>query len=217
MNKNLISTKNPNGLLKTYKVGKEEKIGEGSESTVNRVDLRLQRGQRSKNVQLVEKVFEYPISRDSVLQKYNLAKSSGLNVPNTFRLTERGALITDLTEGGKNLVISAMDADNDEYLEDLKLNKQDLYKLFVEADIEEVAKYGYEDLEKAANSNICLSHADIWFLVLKPEGNREFVIGDFTNLFKTEDPKELTRELNEITFERCISRLIEGQDFAKNI
>ncbi len=93
-------------------IKKTGRLGSGLEGSIDSVNTSVELNGKNRSIGLAYKEFnslykDY-IPYDGIFECYALAKQAGLPVPTTFRATEdkKGILMTDLTHGGENVVIS---------------------------------------------------------------------------------------------------------------
>ena len=95
------------------------KIGEGTDGIIFRIVTHFQNEYSEKLRGFVYKIFRDPKEKDDSVRIFNYLKSlhnPHIHIPPTYRATENGTLMTDLTDNGKNLVLSANDISTEEQI-----------------------------------------------------------------------------------------------------
>ncbi|MBI2086229.1 hypothetical protein HYT74_02720 [Candidatus Daviesbacteria bacterium] len=166
-----------------YKPTKVELVhlGERPGSTEGRifdVDASITKGEKRRRVHLVHKVLDLPQTVGILVERHQAAKEAGLPVPATFRMSRDnngmlGILMTDLTEGKKNLFMeSGYALLNDDWRKVLAETDFDHY--FDPADPQNIRLLS----NRATEKGIRLSVDSVGF-VLKPDGTNKLFIFDF--------------------------------------
>lgn len=166
-------------------------IGEGKEGQVHRARLSwktskdhvIERG-------FIYKTLDFPEDAESLQMIHHVCQDAGLPVVRTYRiaveddLTIKGILMTDLTEGGKKVVISQ---ESFRYNNNNLLSKgyEGFKKKFMSLNFSKSGPLGHrleEYARIAASHGILLTQADAWFLQLGLEGEAQLKLGDFGSL-----------------------------------
>ncbi len=179
------ATKTDKSQMSTHlKIVKESRLGSGYEGVVNRVNAEVSTGGKSRHTMLAYKEVSRFVnnSYEETLQGYQRAKDAGLPVPTTFRSTEdkKSFIVSDLTQGGKNIIISINTIRPDQVEELFSERADQMSKFetgipFTSKDVEEKCKM-YS--QKAAEAGLDIPK-DAWFVVIKPDGDYQLILGDF--------------------------------------
>jgi hypothetical protein len=190
--------KDKSGIESTVKiVNRGGILGRGFEGTVQRVGVVSEKAP-DRVVPLISKEFHGGESNvvpyDRIFENYALVKDAKLPVPHTFRAREdkKGILLSDSSEGGQNAVLTQGD-DYEIKAQKLYAEKPDLMNRFAHEQSlqsQAVTEQTNELVRKATNAGLRL-HSDTWFIVVKPDGTYDFVIGDFANVKKKEEIEEM--------------------------
>ncbi|MBI4036184.1 hypothetical protein HY383_04505 [Candidatus Daviesbacteria bacterium] len=175
-------------------------LGERPGSTEGKifdVDVSLARGERRRKVHLIHKVLDLPQTAGILVERHQAAKEAGLPVPATFRMSRDasgmlGILMTDLTEGKKNLFMeSGYAVLNDNWRKILA--ETDFNHYFDPADPQDIGFLS----KQATDKGIKLSVDSVGF-ILKPDGANKLFIFDFGwVLLGRELPEERYRFITE--------------------
>jgi hypothetical protein len=204
-----------------------EDLGRGSEGYVSRVGVFSSRAPE-KRVKLAYKQFhdEHSIylPYDQLFENYARIKEAGIPVPQTFRALddEKGLLITDLTEDGKNVVASSADLSPNKiallYEREPNLmhqlsNGEDIYSSR-QKDI--VAGY----IDAAVNARLVM-RADTWMAIIKPGGEVSYVACDMGQVSKfasphIKDEKTILQKFNKYQFDWLWNRVKVLQQYGTN-
>lgn len=165
-----------------HRVESYQKLGAGMEGVVYRVQIKNQEG---KIEPYALKILTEPVYSPELKDNYELAKQAGLPVPERFDVSNRGILMTDLSDNGRNLVLSINDL-KASHLEDLRHEYPELMKTFSQQDIQSLKKEMWELAKKASEAHLLIDHEDAWFFVMEPNGKMRLVLSDFLHLKKTD-------------------------------
>ncbi len=164
--------------VREYKIENYEKIGSGMEGVIYRVQIKNKEG-------VVEpfalKVLSEPVYSPELKDKYELAKNAGLPVPELFEVSDKGILMSDLSDNGQNLVLSFNDFKASR-LDDLRYKQPELMATFAQQDISSLKPLIEKFARQASEANIDINHEDAWFFVMKPTGEIGLVLTDFLHL-----------------------------------
>ena len=191
-------------------VDSEDVLGEGYEGLVKRVTVYSQRAPE-RGVIFASKLYKRRsfASNKENFDRYMLLKKSKLPTPRTFRSREdgKGALMTDLTNGGKNVVISSQDITAEEIARLYEQKPELMEQLSQGEDIFSVRqnKVTQNYRRKATRANIRLGR-DTWFAIIKPDGAVEYITCDFSSVVKSND-KKLVSKFNKNSIEGLRQRL----------
>lgn len=167
--------------IREYQIESYEKIGSGMEGVIYRVQIKNSEG-------IIEpyalKVLTEPVYSPELKDKYELAKNAGVPVPDFFEVSNKGILMTDLSDNGQNLVLSFNDFKASR-LNDLRYKQPELMATFAEQDISTLKPIVEKLARQASEANIDINHEDAWFFVMKPTGEMSIVLTDFLHLEKT--------------------------------
>lgn len=176
----------------------EGRLGEGNIGSVRR--LKLDRGEGKEPLYLAYKTFYSGKPSQSAIDNAMEIQSRMLHSPHgreyavgTLRYTEKGLLMTDLSEGGKNLVISSNDPENEINREARLIDKKN--PEFIQNFIDSMGFFP-EEKEMEFDENFRkkakliareTSEAHIWlegdctFFVVYPDGSYKLHIVDLDN------------------------------------
>lgn len=181
-------------------IKKEGRIGEGFNATVGRVAV--SRGENKAPLRMAHKKFDN-YSEESMQQALEvhqklirLPHGREYTVP-TLRATEKGLLMTDLTEGGKNFVLSSNDPHavvmdriyytRENYPELIEnFTKTEIFDdAWIESFMEKIDSIAHE----TAAGHVALS-GDSVFFVCNPEGEVVIRITELDNVHIDDDASE---------------------------
>ncbi len=164
-------------------------LGEGAFGLVTRVSVPIKEGV-SLGLAYKETISEGNAAH--ALKAWLRLKSVGVPVPRTFRLVERdgkytGILMTDLTHGWKDVVISSNPTKTmviDKVNATHPSTIQGLAALDIEdpAFIEKLERQMRTIADKTARNKIGLEHTDVVFAVYKHTGELDLIISDMDNV-----------------------------------
>lgn len=204
-----------------------EFLGSGTEGYVERVDVCSNKAPE-KVISLASKVFyegESPyVPYEDLFSNYDLVVTAGLPAPQTFRARddEKGIVMTDLTDRGKNLVVSYQDitpgklaAGYKDKQENMR-NYADLHTGSPDGESPQIRQYA----SKAAQAGLFLP-IDAWFAVIAQDGNLQYVVGDFAQIKRFEEPQDEQSEalytfINTTALKRLTDRLQIIEEFGKS-
>lgn len=169
-------------------IEKTASLGSGFEGVVSRVTATVESNDSRRSIPLAYK----EVSRgfhayEELFSHYYQVKDAGLPVPTTFRATEdkKGIFMTDLTRGGENVVISTNDIGYERVQELYEKYPQLMQNFSRGVDIySETENTSLIDNQcmtfahRGAESGLVIPH-DAWFLVIKPNGDYDWIVGDF--------------------------------------
>ena len=153
-------------------------------------------------------------------ENYQICKNAGLEVPSLFRVTEKGVVMSDMTDGGKRLVISINEINIRDDIE--KRRKLDTFIKKHPTWLETVMVTDLNDrlvmeqlkqiIGLADNSGI-LVHPDCYFLVFSSNGELIIRLGDFGGIRKNikGDTSEDVRSFNETMSEAFVGKAKQFQ------
>lgn len=208
------------GEGKTSKIPIRVNIGEhiakgGGDREVHKVTIVVGK----KEMPAVLKVMSQDEARKEQ-ENYLQCKRAGLDVPDTFRVTERGVVMTDMTEGGKRLVFSLNEINiRDEVEKKRKLDnliekRPEWISLIISADFENpsISKQIENIIGVATNSGVMLS-ADSYFLDFSLNGKLRIRPGDFGGVKQKVrgGSKDDVRNFNQIMADSFIEKLKQFQ------
>lgn len=204
-------------------VKQQENLGHGYEGRIDKVQVLSQRASERPMTFAYKRLHEATRptreNYEKIFRNYALAKEAGLPVPRTFRATadQKGILITDLSDDGKNIVLSQNNVTTSE-IKKLYQEKPQQMANFAQAehltsdiDISRVDTLA----EKATQAGLDL-HTDTWFIVVKPDGSYEFLLGDFTDIQKSQLNRDRLLRKNEDSLDRLREMLVLIQDYGIN-
>ncbi|GEM_PF-3982498 len=156
-------------------------LGGGAEGEVRRVVTTIEKGTRVKERILVHKKFEHLADIEKHMQKYDALKKLRLPVPETFRKTDDGILMTDLTDNGQNLVLSYNDL-NRKKIYHLRQTYPQLFEKYDTIDLTKLSETTINSIQIAAQHGIEFTNIDPWMFVMRPDGTYGFIITDMLNI-----------------------------------
>lgn len=168
--------------------GDERTLGSGFEGSVYLANVALANMLSARRLQLARKVLDVPESAPLLMQRYQVARAAGMQVPQTFRILreetgELSILMTDQSEGGVNLLIEPGDAG----LRQMLRQRPDLQRRVRSLDFrlrDDVGKrtalgVQLEDMSAQANRSGVLLSEDAVRLVVNPRDELTLTIADF--------------------------------------
>lgn len=224
---NILNRQSPTIVTKSgdlLDISLKGKIGEGAEAEIFGASVRLKKGKRDRLLGFVYRSRRSErIGNAFELEYYNEAKKAGLPVPATFRSTEDGRdlLISDLSENGRNLVLSETDLFYERRtLSGIYSEHLDLISNFIKytpINSEQQKEKCKEFSKLGAKANLVIP-TDAWFIVIKPDGAYSFMIGDFGGVSKAEGSKwqGYAEEYNNENLDRVIYAISTLQDYGKD-
>lgn len=173
---------------------KGAELGGGYTGSVRR--FKLSRGENKAPLYLAYKTFDSHSQPTQHIQDAMAVHQRLMSLPHgreytvpTLRYTERGLLMTDLTEGGTRLVMATNDPDSN--LDDQVRQLTQKYPDFVDNVlnnfdlVEETWQQKFNQLAERIAKEISQAHirikGDSTFFVLSPDGSYRLVITDFDN------------------------------------
>lgn len=189
-------------------------LGEGSEGIVVREGVIVNRGEHERAIKLAFKVLPSSDKITELVETYTVAKKAGLRVPQTYRATEGGILMTDFEQNGRNVVLSSPDMSIQKVTMLIK-TKPELMRHFGRLDIESIKNSEEElsELEKAARASIMFDAEDVWFLVLgKDYPDGIVIVSDFREVVPGNGDYETVFAKNVACFNSFCDGLIYGQN-----
>jgi len=175
-------------------------LGSGAEGQVRRVSTIVERNGKYREVNLVHKKFEHPADIKKHMEVYRELQRLGLPVPSTFRETSDGILMTDLTDNGRNLVLSYNEL-NRKRLYFLKQKVPQLFDKFNSLDLSKIIESMQTLIEKASLNEVNFDNVDTWTFIMKPDGTYSFILNDLLNIKLHETPSDRLKNENLRTFE----------------
>lgn len=173
--------------------GKKTVLGGGAEGVVRRVVTRVEKGGRTKERVLVHKKFENLPDIEKHMERYDALKKLGLPVPETFRRTDDGVLMTDLTDNGQNLVLSYNDL-NRKKMYRLRHTHPQLFEKYDAIDLTKIPAATTSAIQVAAEHGIEFDNIDPWMFVMEPDGSYRFIITDMLNVNLNSSSKNILNE-----------------------
>jgi hypothetical protein len=206
-------------------INQGEVLGQGGEGVIYRAHISPGPNRRKRF--MAYKEWTRWTDLDYLFSVYNKAKKAGLPVPTTYRFIEggRGALISDLTDGGKNLVLSLNELDTNNYRmypkqkeKVIKLiqEKKELLEAFArdKSLFSNINMAMFKDLGKRAAGTGLLIDSDSWFIVVSPSLDQRILLGDFGCI---EEPEWSEAKLRQY-FARYVNELkLHTKNFKKFI
>jgi len=191
-----------------------ENIGSGGFSVVYRT-IASTRQEMSHTASLAHKLYKWGSVEKYIKhsqEMHTYFKECGLQVPPTYRETPDGLLMTDLTEKGKQLVLSINDSSTK--VNNLKYSKQDLLEAFRNLNLFQLRREYLSDFSKANDAGILFGSAGCWFLVLSELNEYRLVHADFDEVTVTKRNKD-KEALNEEWLQQFMYRLLLMQETVK--
>lgn len=162
----------------------EERLGHGSEGYINRIRGKLGR----REIILAQKFLASPENAFAQRAVYLIAKRAGLPVPETFKPSTHGIVMSDLTENGSALVISVNDLTWPK-LESLRHDYPELMQVFDTTDISALEKIAESIGMQAMRAGLECKNNDCLFLIIKKTEPAKLIIGDFGNVKESKNPQ----------------------------
>ena len=176
-------------------IKESEYIGEGQIGSAHRITI-PSRKEGSEPLHFVYKKFDYPnpkwIEEEYVVHRKLLSLEHGQSYTvQTLRITDKGLFMTDLSEGGKNLVVSSNDNQRNILQEARRINKNNpdfISNFLAENQIlneedwnAEFEKRAHIIAKETAEAGIRL-HGESVFFVVYPNGEYRLFIVDLDNV-----------------------------------
>lgn len=164
----------------------QQRLGRGAEGYINRILGKI--GIRKREVTLAQKFLAEPETAFAQRDVYLFAKRAGIPVPDVFRPSTHGVVMSDLTENGTALVLSINDMKRSR-LDELRSTNPKLMQLFDHTNISELETQATDISTRAMDAGLECSNEDSLFLIIKDGIPPRLILGDFGNVKKSDNPR----------------------------
>lgn len=197
----------------------DKKLGEGLTGSVSRIQVESRRGKRHPfALKVIDKIGydqEFLDRQLRIYQKMKDIPDFSSHIPFTFRKTDNGFLITDLTENDKNLVISWNDC-NHKSISTIRKNRPELFANLKKINLDELEEQISEISKKLTQNDIYFAF-DSLFLVIKPDGSFDTILGDLDNMMEWKGSTQVLEERNEMNKNSILEKLSSAQEISERL
>ena len=158
-------------------------LGNGNEAQVFRTYATVSHDENERTIPLALKLYKID-KEDEIpgnMNVYEFLKDNGFNVPPTFRKVEDGILMTDLSEEGRNLVLSM--SDTVEKISSKVPFPADGLEAFKVFDLDSLRADYEKELQRASMLGVGFLTFDCWMLVVAPERRYSLQHTDFSFVY----------------------------------